>query len=243
MIKRPSVLMFWTFFFITLMMILIVGSIVYYLRSDSMRDNGPLDKIKSGQFTNTFNFYFLSNPQIINRQFYGFSNASVTIVGYIDPTSAAGKYFIINYFPLLRSEFINTGSVKFYPKYYVSEEDITNKNDNFIYSTYIFCVNKINKNKFFDFYFDTFQISEKKYLNDLVVKHNISVNEIKKCLDNQSWNEIYEDAGEIRRFGMSGVSPRFYIGILGRDNKIIDGVPSYNTFKRIIRLQQFIIGK
>lgn len=243
MSRKEKNSIFWTVFIITIMIVVIVGSIIHYFKVELKRQDSLQKQIQNGQFGNTFTFYMMSNPNLNNRQYYGINNASITLIGYLDPTSESGRFFINNNFPQLKNEFIDTGSVKFYPKYYVTEEDITNKNDNFIYATYISCMEKADEKKYFDFYLDTFQLQDKSQLSGLIVKYNLSVSEFNDCLSNTSMNEIYEDASEIRRFGMLGISPRFYVGIEGRDNRAIDGVPNYNSFKRVIKLYQFMLGE
>ena len=47
---------------------------------------------------------------------------------------------------------------------------------------------------------------------------------------------------EIKNFGIAGISPRFYIGLNGNANTIIDGVPDYKKFRKTIRQYDILLG-
>ena len=208
-----------------------------YLNNALIKDNLKLFDTKY-----IYNFYIKFTPDINNRNYYGNPNASVTMTAFLDIDSQSSKYFMNNIFPKLEEEFIKTGKIKFYSKNYLTIQDFTQKNNKFLYAAYLMCVKSIKKEKYYSFYFDMFKLNGIEQISGLIGKYNLSKEMIDKCLQEKSFNEMNIDILEVENFGVAGISPRFYIGIDGIDNVILDGVPKYPEFNRTIRQQEFSIG-
>ena len=206
-------------------------------------ENRPGAETREG-FSNTpylYSFYVSSNPDITEIPYYGDEEASITITAFLDIESVASKYFIEEIFPRLENDYIDRGEVKFYQKNYITLEDIESKNNNFKYSLALKCINKIKEQSYYPIYFDLFSTGIGK-IDILLKKHKIPVNLYNKCLENFEVDDLYKDALEIENLGVVGVNQRFYIRIAGRDNTVLDGVPRYTRFQKVIRLLEVKIG-
>ena len=220
---------------------LAIGAYIFYKREYT--DN-PLikDNLKPFDLDHISNFYITFTPDIDNRSYYGNPNASVTIIAFLDKDSESSEYFFNSIFPQLEEEFIKTDKIKFYSKHYLTMEDISQKSNKFLYAANLVCMQSIKKESSYSFYFDTPKLNETGQLSALTEKYNISQKALNKCLRENNFNEIKMDALEIENFGISGMSPRFYIGIDGKDNTILNGIPKYSKFNRTIQQYEFSIG-
>ncbi len=205
---------------------LIVTGIVSY---KTLAEKNPVfeEKVRSKDYAYIYDVYLRSKPETSQKQFYGYSNAPITVTAVLDPTSEDTIYFIKEIFPLLKQEFIENGEINYYHKNYLTLEDIEEKTDRFKYAAAISC---IDIEKQYLSFFEEFQdnsIFEKKY------------RPTEECLEDK---DLFDDAMEIENFG-TVTAQRFYIGIKGTDNIVIDGVPTYTRLRRAIRDKQILIGE
>lgn len=189
-----------------------------------------------------YDFYISSKPSILNRSYYGNGSAGIAIIAFLAPNSETSKEFIANIFPQIDKEFIKTGKAKFYAKYYATPADIAEGTDKFKYALGLLCAGSIKEQAFYPLYFDTFKMNTNN-MSKLAQNYNIPKHEFEDCLTDRNIKEIIMDAAEIDNFGIDGASPRFYIGLNGESNTIIDGVPRYNKFRQTIRQYEFILGE
>ena len=208
-----------------------------YINNPSIKDN-----LKPFNTNHIYNFYVKNLPDISNRNYYGSPNASVTIIAFLDTDSESSKYFMGSIFPKIDEEFIRTGKIRFYGKNYLTTQDFAQKSNKFLYAAYLMCIKSIKEEKYYPFYFDMFKLKEIGQISGLLAKYNLSKAMMDNCLQGKNFNEMNMDILEVENFGTAGISPRFYIGIGGIDNVILDGVPDYSKFNRTIRQQEFSIG-
>lgn len=213
--------------------------------------SGDMESFDAVYTYKSYKFYFIPKPDINNRVYYGYPNASITIIAFLDITSESSRHFMNEIFPKLEDEFIKNGKARFYGKNHVTMQDFMQKNNKLLYAEYLTCIEsleslkKIKKQAYYSFYFDMFKlngIEGIEEISELMGKHNITKQMLDKCLKENSFNDLTADLLEIENFGFSGISPRFYIGIDGTDNTILEGVPRYSKFNRTIRQYGFSIG-
>lgn len=188
-----------------------------------------------------YSFYVSSKPQIQNNPYYGDPSASITVTAFLDIESEASRYFMKEIFPKLEEDYINTGKVKFFHKTYITLEDIEQKNNNFKYAISLNCLNKIDRDNYYPIFFDLFSTNLED-INILLEKYDISINNYDTCINENNLDEIYQESSEIERLGLVGINQRFYIGIAGIDNTVLDGIPKYAKFQRTLRQYELQIG-
>ncbi|MBI3026849.1 hypothetical protein HYY70_01940 [Candidatus Woesearchaeota archaeon] len=189
-----------------------------------------------------YSFYLTGTPSIQNVGYYGSPNASITIIAFLDIGSDASKYFVNTVLPQLDEEFIMAGKVKFYPKHYLTSQDIIEKNDKFLYAANLLCVESLKKDVYYRFYFDLLNLTGLEEFKSIMEKFNITKENLSRCLQELSLDRLKIDVSEVENFDILGINPRFYIGMHGRDNTIIDGVPSYTKLRRTIRQYEVLLG-
>jgi len=189
-----------------------------------------------------YNFYISSNPDITNKPYYGSEDASITMIAFLDIDSEVSKNFIEGLFLIIKEDYIDNENLKYYPKNYLTLEDIEEQNNKFRYSMALLCVSKIKSERYYAFYFDIFNIDIKD-VKKLLIKHRIPRNIYDDCTKEQeTLDQLYKDALEIENLGMVGINQRFYIGIAGKDNTVLSGIPKYDKFQDTLRLYETRLG-
>lgn len=233
----------WTLFILVFVIIVfVVLTISGFSKTEYQKKPIIQEKIANKDTAYLYNFYVSSKPVITTRPYYGNKNATITIAAYISIESSASRYFMTNIFPELKKEYIDTGKVKFYHKNYVTVQDQTDNTSNYIYAKSLLCVNFIDSTKYYPFYFDLFDLTNTSGIITLLNKHNIDIEKYSNCMKIQQFRELTEDMSEIENFGLQGMTPRYYMGVGGEDNTVIDGTPTYTKFKDTIRQYQTLIG-
>jgi hypothetical protein len=187
----------------------------YYYISTETNKNYNLDK--------NINLLLTQNKiEIQNRPYFGYENAPITISIYYDIFSDNSNLLrILNNI----KENHNNDKVKIIPKLYINENDIKLNSERFkinciIYEKYMESSNlwvEIEKNL-------------KTPANITYYNEKFNHFSFEEC----NYNFIYEDYTELKRFGLVGINPIIIIGIQGRDNQVLQGIPSYNRVNRII---------
>lgn len=188
----------------------------------------------------TYSFYINSDPAIENHVFYGNQEAGITLIGFTDLNSEASNYFIQNIFPLLEKDYIHNNTIKFYHKPYITLADIRERNENFEAAMSLGCIKTIRKEEYYAVYFE---MAKNRSARKLLEKYNIPVDSYNKCMyGSEALDALHMDALEIEGLGIVGMNQRFYIGIAGKDNTILDGVQPYDEFQQAIRQHGIEIG-
>ena len=201
--------------------------------------NGKLKPFDPGYI---YKFYILSRPDTSNREYYGSPKASITIISYLKFESQESSHFIGDIFPKIYDEFIKTGKAKFYGKNFLTMPYFVQKGNGFLYASYLNCVKLIKQDAYYLFYFDMFKLNGTGEISRLAGKYGIPRQNMDRCLQENRFDDVMEDMLEIENFGIVGVSPRFYIGVNGADNTILEGASNYQKFNRTLRQYEFLIG-
>jgi len=183
-------------------------------------DKKPIVSERIDDLGFVYDFYISSTPDINNRPYLGNQNASISIVVYLEYNSSSSKIFFEEIFPMIESDYINTGKARFYYKNHVSIENFKNDELNYRYAKHIECHQQTVGKGYYDIVFGN----------------------VTKLIDCDMPDSLKQDISEVENFGMVGLSPRIYIGIMGQDYTIIDGIPSYNRLRRAILNYQTQLG-
>ena len=200
------------------------------------------EKINSKAITYLYDFYVDSDPNINERIFFGSPNAEINFIAYLDTTSEASRYFMSEIFPKLKQEYIDQGIIKFYVKNHITIKDFNDKNEKFTYATSLLCIDLLNQEVYYPFYFDLYNIDNVKDIEILLKKYKISSEKYSNCMRESEFEELKEDISETEDFGLQGINARFYIGIKGTNFKALDGIPKYRKFNNTIREYGIIMG-
>ncbi|MBU0614888.1 MAG: thioredoxin domain-containing protein [Nanoarchaeota archaeon] len=218
---------------------LTVAGFVLYKRELSMNPNNP--GVSSLLDIKNINYLYDAprDPNVDWIPFLGSENASVTFIAYLDIESQDSADFFNEDFQKIREEFINTQKIKYYQKHYITEEDYQQKTGRYRYVKTFLCVAKLDPEIYYDFYFDA--LTTKQGPEYYLDKYNISTEEMDNCIS-QEQEEMRYDILEIKNQGIIGKKQRFYLGIGGTDNNIMDGLPSYPTLSKSIKQYLFRVG-
>ncbi|MFH1915770.1 MAG: thioredoxin domain-containing protein [Nanoarchaeota archaeon] len=205
--------------------------------------NKPLvqEKVGSRDYNYLYDFYLSATPNVAGRPWVGDANAPITVIAYLSPESESSRFFLQEIYPMIESEYLGTGKARLIYKTYVTADDIGQKNDIFIKAAFLECVGQLKPAEYQAVWVKTLSTGAQQ-LGTLVDEFGFSQEEFRSCLDARSFPLLSENALEIENFGMLGIEPRFYIGLNGRDNTVVDGIPSLARFKRTLRNYQLIIG-
>ena len=183
-----------------------------------------------------------SHPDIKDLPYYGDIKAGVTFVAFTDTHSDASRHFAEEIYPLLKKDYFDSGTIKFYHKPYITVQDIEERNSNFEASMILGCVKKIKKEKYYDAYFDML-LKGASDARKIIYTYEIPIGSYNECMySDEMLKELYKSALEAEGLGIAGINQRFYIGIAGKGNIILDGVQQYGEFQQAIRQQEIKIG-
>ena len=225
-------------FVLALLTFVVVNFINYKVDYDNQPGTGETNLIAPY----LYNFYVSSKPNIQDSPYYGSKEASITIIALLDIDSETSKNFIKNIFPRLNEDYIDKGKVRYYHKNYLTLEDVEEKNENFVYSMALLCIHKLDREKYYDFYFDLFD-TEIKDIPKLLRKYKIPRNKYEDCIKEQeNIDQLSGDVLEVENLGTVGINQRFYIGIMGKYNSVLTGIPDYETFRETIRPYELQLG-
>jgi hypothetical protein len=238
--KRKKVIVGIVLVILFIIVYLIAAGIVSYYQI-SRRNPLLNEKIANADYVYLYSLYLASNPNITNRPFYGDKDAGVTIIAVLDMNSEDSRYFMKEIFPVIEEEFLETGIAKYYHKDYILLKDIEQKNNRFKYAKALLCIKFLKEDEYYNFYFDLLGQNKVNDLVPLVEKYNISIGDFVDCMENMDNGIIIHDAIESENYG-KGISQKFYIGYKGTDNSVLEGIPSYDIFRREVINYQLLIG-
>ncbi len=221
--------------------IIMIAVVVGFLTTEVGKKPIVAEKLQNRDYGYLYTFYATSDQSIDNRPYFGSPDAPITIIAYVDLDSDASRTFMRDIFPQLKKDYIDNGLVRYYPKFFLTVQDLEQKNERFIYVQYISCF--LNQSKdYYGLYLGMFNLTGAGDLPALAERFNISFDDAKSCADNARFGYITEDMSEVENSGMS-LNPRLYIGIEGKGNTIIDGIPPYRKLTRTIKEQQILLGE
>ncbi|MBI2548321.1 thioredoxin domain-containing protein [Candidatus Woesearchaeota archaeon] len=191
-----------------------------------------------------YDFYLSTTPETGNNLWHGSENASITLIVYLTPTSPASQTFMSVYLPQIEREYIATGKVKFTYKNYLTTRDIQEKSDTFLYAQAFSCLSRIYPEQYYPLLLEVYSTGKRPEDVESIVKteDNTSTARFNECFNGEPLTDILYDMSEVENFGMSGILPRMYIGIQGRGNTLLNGLPTYEKMKKTIRDYQVRLG-
>ena len=217
-----------------LILVFVTGG--YYAISELRK----ISAVRQVGIKNITSYMLSTTPNIEARLYYGNQKAPLVFVAYMDMNSSTSKKFIENIYPQLRDEYIHTGKMKFYAKYYLTKEDYVKKTERFIYAQSLACSGYLSRDNYYDFYVELIGTSLKE-LGKLLQKYNISKEDFNKCFENIDFPELHQDSFEVEKFNIISLNPVFYIGV-EQPRQIIAGIPVYSDLKRTLKDLQISIG-
>ncbi len=178
----------------------------------------------------SFNFPITSSTTInvkINEKVKGSQNAPVIIIEYSDfECPFCGKFFRET-LPLIESNYINTGKVKFIYKHFPLRNIHFNAQ---IAAEASECANE--QHKFWQYHDLLFQNTPNFKENNLIQyasQINLDVDQFSKCLSSGKYKSVIEE--ELKEGIKNGITgtPGFLI-----NNKLVTGAQSFSVFEQII---------
>ena len=166
---------------------------------------------------------FQISPRFVNTTniFYGNASAPISIITYSGFTCSACKKYYNEIFLQIEKEYINKNKVKYYHKTFLSKADLKNNNTEFKLSNALFCVKQRNPAKYWEFY-------------KLLFSKNVAEIESQDCgFDNEIDERIF--------FGINE-QPTIIVGINGRQNTLIYGLPTWHKLNKTIRQKEIFLG-
>lgn len=157
------------------------------------------------QYGELYDFYFDPQPSIAQRHFTGSPDASVTVAAVIDPLAQQSRDFLNTTIAHIERAYVETGQIKLYFKYYMTEEEYVEKRGRFIYGAAGQCYNGTDSVAFHQELLAT----EETAIPALLKKHGLPENPLECSSDDL----LYEDMTESHLFRI--VSPSVHISING----------------------------
>ena len=225
-----------------LMIVYLILTILTTYRVVTDKNPRLQEKIADRDYSYLYSFYIQGKPSVNFHPYLGDEKTPIVLIAVLDMNSEESRYFITNIFPNIRSEFIDTGIMKFYSKNYLLYNDIENEDNRYIYAKTLECINFLNNKRYYDIYFSLLNSTKIDNINLITQRYDIGQNSFIDCMKNKEFDNILSEAIESENYG-DGIGQRFYIGIEGDNMDIIRGVASLNSFRRIIRSYQLMIGK
>ncbi len=170
-------------------------------------------------------------PSLAGWPSEGAAGAPLTLVVYGDLTGPATRS-LLERLQLLNGE-SSSGLLKLYFKPLVTWRDREEGNARFLLAEKLSCLAERAPERYFAF------------VRAAVENPFVSAGE---CDDpngddgGERGERLDELMLEARLYGLEGVSPRSYLGVGGRDNAIIDGVPGEEWFRRAISQKKLGVG-
>lgn len=216
-----------------------VSGIFYKRQYDAKLGNAELLEMSY-----LYDFYKYANPDIADMPYYGSKNASITITAFLNMQSNASKLFMQEILPQIKKEYIDTGNAKYYYKSYITFQDINERNDNLKLAMAFLCIKKVSKGSYYNLHTGISSVNNAREIPMLLERYNLSSEKYITCMNDEkaNLNQLSKDAFEIESLGMVGINQRVYIGITGRDNTVLDGIPAYTKFKKAIRQYEIQVG-
>jgi len=104
-------------------------------------------------------------------------------------------------------------------------------------------MHQLNAEGYFGFYFALFNATGTEALPLLAEQNGVAQEAFAACIGEGPSTRLREEMREVEWFGMTATQPRFYIGLNGKDNTVIEGVPEFDRFRIALRNNQLLIGQ
>ena len=216
-----------------------VTSVIAWYKKDVKKNVLLNENIESLDANYIYKNYVITNPGISGRPFFGNKDAEITMVGYLDSAADSSRIFMDDIYPTLKKEFIDKNRVRFVVKYYLDSTDLKDS-ERFKAYSFLECVRKLNGQNYNSIYMELIKSNN---ASEFAAAPENGFPGLKSCLATDNFENIKKDAKEVENFGMIGLNPRFYIGINGNSNTVIDGIPTITKINQTIRLYEIELGE
>lgn len=231
---KPSIILS-----ILVLLLLLVGASFFSYYSMTKKNPSLEATLHNKNFSGLYQLYISSAPSIENGHYYGQENAPVSIIAVLDPTSHDSAYFMTALFPQIEKEFIQTGRAKVMFKSYLLLEDVTAESKRYLLSQALSCAASFPEAASWNITFAIMNGTE--HLGEILKDQSLDPQELTDCMERKGNASAYQQAIETEVKG-DAIRQRFYIGYEGRQNRIIDGVPTYQQFRRSLNEYLFAVG-
>lgn len=172
-----------------------------------------------------------TQPKLEQRITIGNQTAPITIIVYARPGDQTTKEYMEFVFPWLNQKYIQNEYAQFIIKPHVEKEDADQNTTTFLKGHLAYCVYKtIQPPANVEAVFSV--LNGQDFANQDALRKNCEISP-----------EFKEDIFEVERFGMRGKYPITYVGVGGIQNTVIQGIPSQERFREIIREKQILVGQ
>jgi protein-disulfide isomerase len=229
-----------TIFFTLLVVILIIASgALVYGKEKSILTLGEKN-LEDLSYSDLYKNYISIKPQVDGREFIGNSNASITMIAFLDLSAKPSRDFMTNMFPVIVHEYVETGKIRFYMKYSISKEDINKKSAAYLLIKKLDCIRQLESGSF---YLATLDASKEGEISIDRIKEVYGIEEesLNSCINSKDSDELLQDAIDYERQAIVGYSPVLLVGIDGTYTSLL-GIPEYKNLKRVIKDYQRQIG-
>ncbi len=233
--------------FLSILILILILSLGYGLiKSQKQKNVVSISKLHNDSLNKFVSFYFSKKPDIENRPFLGKESAPLTLIFFGETKSIYSKVFFKNIFPIIKSEYIDTGKLKFYYKYNLDFKDIELFSQKFQYAKTLECVNFLAPKYYWTYYFNSilnnYSYSTDIYDSEKLFNYAIKKQDFYDCLINKTTPNLIKDAYDIQALDLEGITPVIYLGISDTSYTIIKGVPSIQKLKKLIKRKQILLG-
>lgn len=206
------------------------ASLVFSYKTQYQQFPVVVDHLQETGFQGVFETYVIKRPSLQARVPLGELDAPITLIAYLDNSSAT-QYFLHEILPILEDEFIADGSLVYYQKPYIPMESYAHHDIQYRRARVLYCVQQLTPTEYH-------RLSRLLYIQN----ETSGLRDFEDCLDEPEPEFIKQDALESHSFGTRGISPKLHLSIKGTDVTVLDGIPSMQRIRRIIRSYEIQVG-
>ncbi len=193
------------------------------------------EKLRGEGILSLAGFYLFFAPEQGERPYIGGSGAPITIAAYLAPGTESSTKFFSETLPPIRSEFADTGKARVYLRHFVTMDDYQGKTEIFIKSKKLDCIMRLAPENY-ALAFE--QAADAAFGED---SYGAPDEKLAQCLGGPLSKTLLQDITETEHFG-GGVAPRMYVGIKGRGNSVIEGIPNPDSLRRKLQDYRILLG-
>lgn len=167
-----------------------------------------------------YDSFVARNPEIEGRPAYGDPAAPLTLIFYGDVRESETRRFLNDYLAPL-----DAYPIRVIYKYHVRAEE------NLTIAQALACLAQEAPERFWE-----------ALLVANTTTPSLPTVSFATCVEGDPPTMLRRDILEVETFGMIGISPRIYLGVGGRENTVIDGLPSLDRLEQLINYKMLEVG-
>jgi hypothetical protein len=226
--------------------------LVLSLRYEYQTNTYVHTQIEKKDYQRIYQFYAAADPLINSANMEGNASAPITIITVLDFMNPSSESLYTGVLSEIRKQYVETGQVRLYYKYYLTREEFNEKKGRFIYVAAVRCYTSLGGTNLAAVQRELFSIASvetkggvSEAIRNALILALTTVNGVDKdhmnsCILNSSDESIANDVLEAEQFRIQ--SPSVHIGIDGQNNIVFVGDPSFNQIHRAIRQKQIALG-